>query len=279
MEEAHETCEIKLRNLSAEVVITMKLSRAAAVALFTLPALAASPKDASLLPGTTIPMILTKGLDAGKVHAGDVVNGKTTQAITLASGQRLPKGTPMRGRVVEASPFQFDSTHYAVQRNATLSIRFDSLVIGGEEVPLHVTVRAMAAPTTVAEAHMPRASDMDPLGTTTQVGGDLVTPSQEEILSAQGDIVGYRHGGGNYAHLIASRREGVSCDASSTEQAMDVFSASACGLYGFPQASITANANNTITLVSSHYTPRLYADTAILLEEQTDTQAANERLR
>jgi hypothetical protein len=31
-----------------------------------------------------------------------------------------------------------------------------------------------------------------------------------------------------------------------------------------------------MTLVSNHYTPRLYADTAILLEEQPQTQAAND---
>ncbi|HTJ31447.1 MAG TPA: hypothetical protein VL346_13155 [Acidobacteriaceae bacterium] len=255
----------------------MKLSHAAVIALFTLPALAASPKEASLLPGTTIPVTLTKALDAGKVHAGDAVTGKTTQAITLASGQRLPKGALLRGRVVEAARFQFNRAHYAAQQNAGLSIRFDSLASGDAEIPLHVYVRAMAAPTTVAEAHRPSASDMDSLGTTTQVGGDLVTPSQQEILSAQGDIVGYRHDGGNYAHLIAASGNGASCDAGNTEQAMDVFSASACGLYGFPQASMATNADNTISLVSNHYTPKLYAQTAILLEEQPQTQAANDR--
>jgi len=252
---------------------------AAAVALFSVTALAAGPKGASLLPGTTIPIALTQKIDAAKAHVGDPITGRTTQTVTLASGEKLPKGSLLQGHVVEASQFQFNSAHYAVQHNAVLSIQFDNISTGTYQIPLHVYVRAMAAPVTVSEAHMPKASDMDSLGTTTQVGGDLVTPSQEEVLSAHGDIVGYKHDGGIYAHLIASRHDGVSCGSSSTEQAVGVFSASACGTYGFAQESLAANANSIVTLVSNHHSPRIYANTAILLEEQPATQAANEGLK
>lgn len=247
---------------------------AAAVALFSVTAFAAAPQDASLLPGTTIPVTLTKKIDAAKTHAGDAVTGRTTQRVRLASGETMPKGALLRGHVVEASSFHFNPAHYAVQGNAVLSIQFDSITSDGHQVPLHVYVRALAAPVTVAETHMPKASDMDSLGTTTQVGGDLVTPSQDEILSERGDIVGYRHDGGNYAHLIASSGNSTVCDGGNTEQAMDVFSASACGAYGFEQESLTENGGNVLTLVSNHFTPRLYANTALLLEEQAPTQAA-----
>ncbi len=251
----------------------------AAIALFSVTALAATPNDASLLPGTTIPIVLTKKIDAAKTHPGDAITGKTTQAITLASGQKLPKGALLQGHVVEASQFQFDPAHYAVQHDAELSIQFDNITSSGYQVPLHVYVRAMADPVTVSEAHMPKASDMDPLGTTTQVGGDLVTLSQDEVLSAHGDIVGYKHDGGIYAHLIASRHDSFSCNGSSNEQAMGIFSASACGIYGFAQESLAANANSVVTLVSNHYTPRIYANTAMLLEEQPSAEATNEGLK
>jgi len=136
----------------------------------------------------------------------------------------------------------------------------------GQSIPLHVSLRAMADPITTWSAYEAKSSDLDPDGTTTQVGGDLLTPSQNEIRDRNGDVVGYNKKGGEFAHLIANSRGPVQCDAGDTEQPVSRFSASACGLYGFAEASLTSFDSSRIGLASAHTTPQIWKHSTALLE-------------
>jgi hypothetical protein len=98
-----------------------------------------------------------------------------------------------------------------------------------------------------------------------------VTPSQKGVMSQDGDIVGYQKRGGIYAHLIsASGNSPDSCDASDTEESMGLFSASACGLYGFADSALTGTGKtgerSTLTLVSRRRSPKIWAHSTALLE-------------
>ncbi len=97
--------------------------------------------------------------------------------------------------------------------------------------PLKVMVRAMADPLTSWGAREPKSSDLDSLGTVTQIGGDQLVPSQVEVVNMDGDVVAYNRRNGVYAHLIAHR----DCDGSDNEVSVGIYSPSACGLYGFTQ--------------------------------------------
>jgi hypothetical protein len=227
----------------------------------------AQPRSAINLDApTTIPIDFSQSVSAESAKQGDLVLAKTIQAIQLPTGGAIPAGSRVVGHVLAASGFAYDTTPYAHQKQSVLSIHFDSVQVKGESLPLSVTVRAMASPIASWDAQKPQASDMDPLGTLTQIGGDQLVPSQSEVRNLEGDVVAYNRRGGVYAHLIANGN----CDGSSVEVSVALYSASACGVYGLGNISATergsAAAPSTLTLVSTHGSPKLWKHTTALLE-------------
>ena len=262
----------------------MSIAKLGLVALFCSGAAAAqssSGSTAALAPQTTLPIAFTKTVDASHVKTGDPVVARTLQAVRLANGQEVKAGTQVLGHVSEAQPFVFDKTPYAKQKQAVLVVQFDSLTTPhGEKIPLHVYLRAMADTFATNDAREPRPSDEDPLHSTTQVGGDILTPSQNVIINRDGDVVGYNKRGGAYAHLIAKTGAGPArCDESDTEQAMALFSASACGLYGFRDLALTstglASDASSFTLVSKRRSPEINRGSTALLEVVSTTSMAS----
>lgn len=235
---------------------------------------AAATSSAALVAPTTLPVVFTKTISADHSHIGDAVEAKTSQSISLADGTIIPSGARIIGHVVAANRFTFDKTPYAVQKASTLSIRFDSVQIAGSSLPLNVTVRAMADPLTSWGAREPKSTDLDTLSTVTQVGGDQLTPSQSEVVNMDGDVVAYNKRGGVYAHLVPSGH----CDGSSVEVSVGIYSASACGLYGFTNVSAeeTGSARNpsTLSLVSSRVSPKVWKNSTALLEVLPDQTVA-----
>jgi hypothetical protein len=225
----------------------------------------------TLAPQTTIPIVFTKSVDANHAHTGDPVTAKTSQAIALANGRLLPAGSAVIGHVTAETPFVFDRTPYAKQKQSSLEIQFDTIDDHGNKIPLSVYVRAIADPLSSSDATTPKSTDLDPLSTTTQIGGDLVTPSQTEVRSQDDDVVGYKRHGDIYAHLIASRGNSPDgCDASDTEQSMGIFSASACGAYGFVDTTFVRSgrtgATSTLLLESRRRALKIYSKSNALLE-------------
>jgi hypothetical protein len=225
----------------------------------------------SLQPKTTLPIIFTDGLDANHEHIGDVVHAKTTQRIALPRGESLPASAQLAGHVIAASRFVFDKTSYAQQRVSVLAIHFDSVEWKASRLPLDVSVRALADPITSWDARTPGPSDEDPQATVTQIGGDLLTPSQKDVISHDDEVVGYNLRGGIYAHLIASSGNSPDgCDASDTEESMGLFSASACGLNGFTDTNLQqtgrAREASTLILVSHRRAPKIWKNSTALLE-------------
>ena len=170
-----------------------------------------------------MPITFVRSVKANEAKPGDPVLARTAQAIRLANGQELKSGAEVLGHVVRVQPMLVDKTPYARQTASVLTIQFDTLSARTEKIPLHVMVRALADVFATAAAVEPGPSDDDPLHSTTQVGGDVVSPSQSEIVNRDGDTVGYNKRGGNFAHLIANVGAGdVRCDAGNTEQAFRV---------------------------------------------------------
>jgi len=250
----------------------MKLPLFAAIAVFSTHCAMTQVSPIDLLsPKTTLPISFSRTIDANHVHIGDPISAKTMQAVHLTSGQELPAGAHVIGHVVAANAFAFDATPYAKQKQATLTIRFEAIDSKGMHLPLNVYVRALADPLTAWGARTPRPSDEDSLGTMQQIGGDRLTPSQNGVMSQDGDIVGYQRRGGIYAHLVsASGNAPNNCDASDTEESMGLFSASACGLYGFTDLTLVGAGrqgdSSTLTLISHRRSPKIWANSTALLE-------------
>jgi hypothetical protein len=259
----------------------MKVALSLAVGLLSSSlAIAQTKSDTSFAPGTTLPITFTKGIDSGHAGTGSAIEAKTTQQVRLANNQLLPSGSKVLGHVVTASAFAPDNTPYAKQTASLLTIRFDSVMSRDKVIPLNVYVRAMADPLSVWDAQRPKATDLDPLSSTTQIGGDQVTPSQDEVNSSQGETVGHKRSGGVYAHLIsAAGHRSDGCDATNTEQSMGPFSAAACGLYGYADMTLVStgkSGDSTFTLASKSRSAQIRARSAALLEVVNPTRTVSQ---
>jgi hypothetical protein len=201
--------------------------------------------------------------------------------VKLPDGSIIRAGSQVVGSVLEARPFAFDKTPYAHQQESVLTIRFDEVVMGTEHLPLKIYVRAMADPFATTAAREPTAN-ADTLDVVEQVDGDQLRLSQKEVVSMEGDVVAYNRRDGVYAHLIANKGNSpASCDSTSVEESVDIFSASACGLYGFTGSSATevgsATHPSTLSLVSSRRSPTIWRNSTALLEVLREPQSASTR--
>jgi hypothetical protein len=215
---------------------------------------------AATLPGqTTVPVLFTHTINAGRAKAGDKVTAKTMQVVLLSNGEQLPKGTDVVGHIVEARSFQFDDTPYVKQQPSNLAIQIDTI----QGTPVAATVRAMANAMDVQEAMSPHGLDeTDYPGTVTLVGGAHYSPIDKHVTEGtDDDVVAYNKKQGVFAHLLS----GNGCSSTDTEQSVGIFSPDACGLYGFASVHMTEN-DGTFRLASTHHTVTLYAGTAALLQ-------------
>lgn len=253
------------------------LTRALLLILFCLAGLSARnalSQSTNLPAATTIPIQLTHTIDAGKVKAGDSVRAKTTQEVVLADGKVLPKGSFVVGHIVEAQPFIYNETPYAKQMPSSVAVQFDRVELKGDSIPAAFSVRAMADPIRSSEAYTPQFNgNINTEGATVQIGGDQLLPSTDKVFSARGDIVGYSRKNGVFARLLpneyVSAHASYLCSGSPSEQAVGIFSANACGLYGFsPATYISENGGRTgvIRLESRRHTVELNAGTTALLQ-------------
>jgi hypothetical protein len=235
--------------------------------------------SATLAPQTTLPITFTKTVSANRAKPGDAVVARTTQVVRLSNGQEVRPGAEILGHVVRVQPFVFDKTPYARQAQSVLQIQFDTLLAQGEKIPLHVYVRAIADTFATNDAFEPRFNDADSPYSTTQVGGDIRTQSQSEIVSPEGDTVAYNKRGGNFAHLIANTGAGgARCDGSDTEQPVAIFSASACGAYGFPDIALSTGSDlnaSQFSLSSNRRAPEVRRYSDALLEVLPGDVASN----
>jgi hypothetical protein len=100
---------------------------------------------AELSSGTAFNATLSKPIDARKNKPGDPVTAKTTEA-TKSNGQVvITKGSKLVGHVTESK------ARSKGEHESTLGIAFDKAILkNGQEVPLNVTIQALAAAQSVA---------------------------------------------------------------------------------------------------------------------------------
>ena len=149
------------------------------------------------------------------------------QDIPLPSGEKIKAGAHVTGQIVAV-------TRPAGGRSR-IAMKFDQLTAGGTAIPLTLTARAIASSDSVYQAEIPINADSN---YTSQnewvmrlVGGDVVNRGRGIVASADA-IVG-RWNGSPWGKLTtALDGDCTAGDGNGLEQALWVFSTSACGLYG-----------------------------------------------
>jgi hypothetical protein len=229
---------------------------------------------ATTIPASTaIPVRFTQTVDSAKAKSGDTVTAQTIQSVVLPDGTSLSRGALLIGHVVDAHPYVFDSAQYAKQAPSVLAIHFDRAVDKGSTIPLSVAVRALADKVASDKASSPTYGIDDNVGTMIQVGGDQYTPGSRVAFSPGRDAVAYVRQDGVHARLIANEyvHNGavLHCDGTSTEQSIGIFSANACGFFGYNSIYMESNGSTNdgiVKLESHHDTVKIYAGSTALLE-------------
>ena len=105
----------------------------------------AGHSSASLSGGTAMNATLSQPVDAKKNKPGDQVTAKTTEATKSEGKVVIPKGSKLIGHVTECKQRGKE------EKESALGIVFDKAILkNGGEIPLNVTIRALAAAQTAA---------------------------------------------------------------------------------------------------------------------------------
>lgn len=188
--------------------------------------------------GTVLPVMTSKSVDSAKSKPGDKLAGRLMQDVVLPSGRRIRAGARVEGQVVESAATPNSS-------GARLVVRFDRVVADGKDLPITVSLRALASMQEVFQAQLPVGS-FDEYGTSTsdwttvQVGGAAVYRGDGTVRSAM-EVVGRATDyGAVTARLTPVPKLGCPENAfdSDREQSLWVFSPWACGTYGFEDLEI-----------------------------------------
>ena len=96
--------------------------------------------SAALSTGTSVNASLSQPVDAKKNKAGDQVTAKTTEAVKSEGQVVIPRGTKLIGHVTQCKARSKE------EKESALGILFDKAILkNGEEIPLNVTIQALAA--------------------------------------------------------------------------------------------------------------------------------------
>jgi hypothetical protein len=203
----------------------------------TDPRSAESPKntcDDTIPAGTILPVVLPS-ISSKHVKKGDQIRGKLAQDVRLQRGKTIRGGANVFGSVVDIGS--------GAGSGATLTIKFDRLVQRGESTFIRTHLRAMATTVAIEQAQIPTSgpgeSDVFDWLTTVQVGGDVVYGKQGPVERGT-RVLGESTYDGVFVRTLASAdgRCRGSVYGNDWPQALWVFSADACGLYGFPNLEI-----------------------------------------
>jgi len=231
----------------------------------------------SIPAGTILPVELRSTLSPEKSKPGQAISGRIMQDVPLPAGVRIKAGSKVLGRVVAVTPASAGVP-------PSISLQFDQLVTAGETIPLATNLRAIAGFMAIDEAQIPTTgageSDVYRWLPTRQIGGDVVYGVSGPVGSAENaeDIVGHSVDGGVLVQVRA--KPGTACRGpvagNSAPQALWVFSADACGVYGLNHLVIAhagrSAPTGVITLASNSAKFKISGGTGMLLRVNAPTE-------
>ena len=158
--------------------------------------------SANLANGSTINAELTRSLDVKRNKVGDQVMARTTQDVKSGGQVVIPRGSKLIGHVTQARARAKD------QSESSLGIVFDRAILpkGGQEVPVHAVIQALASAQAQTAATV---NDMDTMAS----GSGMAMGQAQAGRPAGGGLVG---GGGGLVGGGGGLVSGVGSTVNST---------------------------------------------------------------
>jgi hypothetical protein len=179
---------------------------------------------------------LNSALNSKKSKAGQAISATLMQDVPLAPGSTIHAGNKVIGHVLDVTPA-------SAAGGAEISFQFDTIEISKQKVPITTNLRALASMMEIHEAQLPQSGPdrgtSENAWTTVQVGGDVVYRGGGPVTHGL-EVVGTPTANGVLGQLRAN--PDAKCrgetDGNNLPQALWLFSADACGAYGFPNLTI-----------------------------------------
>ena len=216
------------------------LGAALLMLLAQFPGQAQAAEPSPLAPGSTIPVMLEKAVDARKNKVGDEVTARTTEHVKADGRVVIPRGSKIIGHVTVTEANTKDASQSLV------GIAFDHVVLkDGHEIPLALEIQAIAPAAEATPSAMgspetaggtgtspmtgqTNASAMDPnAGTPGRIASPMngadasyagltasggLTPQCHGVLGIDGLVLSPGTGDSAQGSVIASQRRNVRLD-------------------------------------------------------------------
>ena len=224
----------------------------------------AGPAALNVNDGTAVNADLMTTLDAKKCKPGEKVEARTTQDVKQDGRVVIKKGSRIHGHVTEAE------ARTKAHEESSLGVVFDSVSLrGGERVPLHMGVQALAAASSATAASMAGNDEMmsgggAAMGLARATGGGLLGGAGGAVGGVAGNA-GRGLGGtvGSATHAtgsVAGTAGGLDAGGRLTSSSSGVF-----GLEGLNLASSASNATEASVVTSSTRNVHLASGTQMVL--------------
>jgi hypothetical protein len=241
----------------------------------------AGHSSASLAGGTAMNATLSQPVDVKKNKPGDQVIAKTTEATKSGGKVVIPKGSRLVGHVTECKQRSKE------EKESALGIVFDKAILkNGEEIPLNVTINALAAAQSAAATSVggddlsaggaavgsARASGGGALGGVRSAAGGAAGTVTNTAANAGGVAGGAVNSTANVAGATRGAVGGVNAAGQLTSNSQGVF-----GLQGLNLNSAASNSTQGSLITSTNRNVHLDSGTQLVLVSQA--QAATETPR
>jgi hypothetical protein len=215
----------------------------------------ASARGSTIPAGTILPVVLGTSISFEKCKPGQALRGKIAQDVPLPNGTKIQRGAAVEGHIADVTPGANGS-------DSKVAIQFDKVYMAGQWVHVVTNLRAIAGFVAIQQASVPTEAPAE--GSpyewlpTSQIGGDTVYGRGGQVIS-DSKVVGRSVNGGVLVQVSENQSTGCRGEINGSPQALWVFSADACGVYGIEHLKIDhagrSDPQGTIVLASE--TPKL----------------------
>ncbi|HXN21192.1 MAG TPA: hypothetical protein VOA41_00445 [Candidatus Dormibacteraeota bacterium] len=247
----------------------------------------AGQNSASISGGTELQAVLTRPVDAKTSKVGDNVTAKTTQAVKSDGQVIIPKGSQIVGHVTEAR------ARIKGQSESALGIVFDKAILkSGQEVPLQVSIQALAVAQSVASASPGDSelsgSGMGSAGGAARSGGGVLGGAASTVTNTSANVGAAAAGAvdstlsaaGSATGAASGAVSGASQGAVGGLNSAGQFTSHTQGVFGLPGLNLNAAGSNSTTgtlITSPSRNVHLDSGTRMLLAAQGSAQAGNQQ--
>jgi hypothetical protein len=245
-------------------------------------------QSGSLAAGTTLNANLSQSVDSKKAKEGDTVTAHTTEAVKSDGRVLLPKGTKLVGHVTRST------ARANGDADSVLAVQFDRAVLkGGQEMPLQMTIQALASGERTAPVGGDDLQGIGPVGgggspsggaagrgamggVTSTVGG-AASGAASTVPRTTQDATGAVNSTVSGAATTTGRAGGTAGTGLNAEGQLTSTSRGVFGLSGLSLNSNLGSSAEGSVITSAGKNVRLDSGTKMLLVAQAGTSASAQR--